>query len=300
MTKVETIRNILRFSGKDENRRVSTGIKAPIKSQSSSAKEEPKSGLSLIKGKSVIQPPSRDTSPRVPTPTQLSQPSSRNTSPVRRPSTASDARGSASSEGSSRQSLLSGAVSQPISSASAQSLRNASGIAQPIGYPRQDSGPQYDEYDNPTTDYEEAPPQHPPELTSQVSSAILLPILFIPNIRCFKDMAIRVVVRKRPMSRSELNRGERDVLEILPGGRVEVHEPKTKVDLTKIVETQAFVFDDAFDCDENNDVIYGRTVKPLVQNVFAGGKATCFAYGQTGSGKVRHLSSNCCHPEVYI
>ena len=52
------------------------------------------------------------------------------------------------------------------------------------------------------------------------------------------------------------------------------------MDLTKIVETQSFIFDDAFDAEENNDVIYSRTVKPLVENIFTGGKATCFAYGK--------------------
>lgn len=65
-----------------------------------------------------------------------------------------------------------------------------------------------------------------------------------------------------------------------------MHEPKTKVDLTRVVETQTFIFDDAFDCGEPNELIYHRTVKPLVDFIFTGGKATCFAYGQTGSGKV--------------
>lgn len=102
-------------------------------------------------------------------------------------------------------------------------------------------------------------------------------------------MAIRVVVRKRPLSRTEQNRGEKDVMDIDEGGLVYVHEPKTKVDLTKIIETQSFKFDDAFDDYETNDVIYSRTVRPLVRNVFTGGKATCFAYGQTGSGKVSIL-----------
>ena len=42
------------------------------------------------------------------------------------------------------------------------------------------------------------------------------------------DMAIRVVVRKRPISRSELAKGDNDVLDI-EAGSVFVHEPKTKV-----------------------------------------------------------------------
>eukprot|EP01031_Cornospumella_fuschlensis_P033740 gene33740-40820_t len=99
------------------------------------------------------------------------------------------------------------------------------------------------------------------------------------------DMAIRVVVRKRPLSRSEMLRGEKDVMEIQRGGVVMVHEPKVKVDLTKVVETQSFVFDDAFDAFENNVALYSRTVKPLVSFLFQGGKGSCFAYGQTGSGK---------------
>jgi hypothetical protein len=99
------------------------------------------------------------------------------------------------------------------------------------------------------------------------------------------DMAIRVVVRKRPLSRSEDNRGDRDVLDIHPGGQVLVHEPKTKVDLTKVVETQEFFFDDAFDEIASNEKIYGRVIWPLVRTAMQGGKASCFAYGQTGSGK---------------
>ena len=43
------------------------------------------------------------------------------------------------------------------------------------------------------------------------------------------DMAIRVVVRKRPINRREEKKSDVDVLEIFPRGRVLVHEPKTKV-----------------------------------------------------------------------
>lgn len=101
-------------------------------------------------------------------------------------------------------------------------------------------------------------------------------------------MLIRVVVRKRPLSKHEITKGEKDVLEIRPHGLLLVHEPKTKVDLTKIVETQGFQFDDAFEYSESNELIYGRIITPLVNFIFEGGKASCFAYGQTGSGKVSH------------
>ena len=56
------------------------------------------------------------------------------------------------------------------------------------------------------------------------------------------------------------------------------------MDLTKIIETQSFTFDDAFDASETNEMMYSRTISPLVAFLFDGGKASCFAYGQTGSG----------------
>ncbi len=43
------------------------------------------------------------------------------------------------------------------------------------------------------------------------------------------------------------------------------------------------MFDDSFGDEDTNEVIYNRTVSPLVAGVFTGGKATCFAYGQTGN-----------------
>ena len=61
------------------------------------------------------------------------------------------------------------------------------------------------------------------------------------------------------------------------------------MDLTKIIETQSFTFDDAFDCTETNEMMYGRTIAPLVAFLFDGGKASCFAYGQTGSGTFAYV-----------
>ena len=48
-------------------------------------------------------------------------------------------------------------------------------------------------------------------------------------------------------------------MDIRVGGVVLVHEPKTKVDLTKIIDTSSFMFDDAFDAYETNEGIYSRT-----------------------------------------
>ncbi|CAI2163866.1 11057_t:CDS:10 [Funneliformis geosporum] len=96
---------------------------------------------------------------------------------------------------------------------------------------------------------------------------------------------IRVCVRKRPLSKKELARNEKDIAIINGQRTVHINEPKTKVDLTKYVEQHTFIFDDVFDSDANNEMVYKRTALPLVEYIFHGGKATCFAYGQTGSGK---------------
>lgn len=56
-----------------------------------------------------------------------------------------------------------------------------------------------------------------------------------------------------------------------------------QVDLTKVIETHVFQFDDAFGEEITNEEIYNRTVKHLMGVVFDLGKASCFAYGQTGN-----------------
>jgi chromosomal replication initiation ATPase DnaA len=103
-------------------------------------------------------------------------------------------------------------------------------------------------------------------------------------------MAIRVIVKKRPLNRLD-GKGDKDVLDIRHRGHVIVHEPKTKVDLTKVVESTEFIFDDAFTEMDTNELIYSRAIRPLVKTALEGGKGSCFAYGQTGSGKVHLLSS---------
>lgn len=68
-----------------------------------------------------------------------------------------------------------------------------------------------------------------------------------------------------------------------------IHEPKSKVDLTKYLEHQKFRFDYIFDLDDDNTTVYEYTAKPLVESMFDRGMATCFAYGQTGSGKTHTM-----------
>ncbi|XP_055600664.1 kinesin-like protein Klp10A isoform X1 [Uranotaenia lowii] len=110
--------------------------------------------------------------------------------------------------------------------------------------------------------------------------------------QAIEDHQITVCVRKRPLSRKELMRKELDVICVPTKDTLIVHEPKTKVDLTKFLENHNFRFDYAFDDSCDNELVYKYTAKPLVQTIFEGGMATCFAYGQTGSGKTHTMGGD--------
>lgn len=97
---------------------------------------------------------------------------------------------------------------------------------------------------------------------------------------------VTVCVRKRPLSRKEVSSGDGDIITVSQSdASLAVHELKEKVDLTKYVETHPFSFDHVFGEHVGNAVVYDSTARPLVDNLFSGGRATCFAYGQTGAGK---------------
>lgn len=103
---------------------------------------------------------------------------------------------------------------------------------------------------------------------------------------------ISVAVRKRPMNKKEVSKKDIDVITISNKNVLAVHEPKTKVDLTRYLENNMFRFDYAFDESSDNELVYKFTAKPLVQTIFDGGMATCFAYGQTGSGKTHTMGGD--------
>jgi len=96
---------------------------------------------------------------------------------------------------------------------------------------------------------------------------------------------IRVIIRKRPLGKKELQKNDTDILEAKGPQTLAVRETKVKVDLTKYIEEHIFNFDRVFDETATNQQIYLETVRPLVESAFNGAKVTCFAYGQTGSGK---------------
>jgi len=116
---------------------------------------------------------------------------------------------------------------------------------------------------------------------------------------------ITVCVRKRPLSQKEMKRKEVDVTTCPNKDQVIIHQPMTKVDLTKYLDNNVFRFDYAFDENATNELVYKYTARPLVQSIFDGGMATCFAYGQTGSGKTHtmggefHGKSQDCKNGIY-
>ena len=95
---------------------------------------------------------------------------------------------------------------------------------------------------------------------------------------------IRVVVRKRPLFGKEIQRNDRDIIQVIGENSLIMQELKEKVDMTKYIEEHSFTFDNVFDSDQNNNDVYNECVLPLVSETFKGAKTTCFAYGQTGSG----------------
>ncbi|XP_018009242.1 kinesin-like protein KIF2A isoform X4 [Hyalella azteca] len=104
-----------------------------------------------------------------------------------------------------------------------------------------------------------------------------------------EEHQITVAVRKRPLNKKEITKKEVDVVTIPKKDTLVVHEPRTKVDLTKYLDNQNFRFDYAFDDTCSNELVYKYTARPLVCTIFEGGMATCFAYGQTGSGKTHTM-----------
>lgn len=74
--------------------------------------------------------------------------------------------------------------------------------------------------------------------------------------QAIEDHQITVCVRKRPLSRKEINRKEIDVISVPRKDTLIVHEPRNKVDLTKFLENHKFRFDYAFDDRCDNVMVY--------------------------------------------
>ena len=94
---------------------------------------------------------------------------------------------------------------------------------------------------------------------------------------------IEVIVRKRPITAIG-----KDIVHTYDK-YVEVHETKTKVDLTKCTKIHKYSFDSAFADLDTNDQIYKEKIEPNVYDSLNGSNFICYAYGQTGSGKTHTI-----------
>eukprot|EP01138_Halocafeteria_seosinensis_P001361 gb/GECG01001397.1/.p1 GENE.gb/GECG01001397.1/~~gb/GECG01001397.1/.p1 ORF type:complete len:897 (+),score=140.83 gb/GECG01001397.1/:1-2691(+) len=99
------------------------------------------------------------------------------------------------------------------------------------------------------------------------------------------DTRIKVLVRKRPLSKVEKKDSDIDIVQSVSKRTLLVHEPKLSVDLTASSDQHTFTFDDAFDHTCDTKQIYEQAAAPLVGSLLQGARVACFAYGQTGSGK---------------
>ncbi|XP_037708099.1 osmotic avoidance abnormal protein 3 isoform X3 [Drosophila subpulchrella] len=94
---------------------------------------------------------------------------------------------------------------------------------------------------------------------------------------------IKVVVRCRPMNRSENENKCENIVEINEYA-VSVTNPSARLAPKKM-----FIFDSAYDMITKTDVIYNEMCYSLVESTIEGYNGTIFAYGQTGCGKTHTM-----------
>jgi kinesin family protein 2/24 len=121
------------------------------------------------------------------------------------------------------------------------------------------------------------------------------------------DGGVLVFVRKRPIFRNELQRGDFDVvattttsataalsssLDASTAATVVVYRTQMHADMkTKQVQPVAFGCTAAFDEKVSSEEVYRRAAMPLVQETKGGGVATLLMFGQTGSGKTYTMTA---------
>eukprot|EP01064_Diplonema_japonicum_P033054 TRINITY_DN6424_c0_g4_i2.p1 TRINITY_DN6424_c0_g4~~TRINITY_DN6424_c0_g4_i2.p1 ORF type:complete len:398 (+),score=100.25 TRINITY_DN6424_c0_g4_i2:23-1195(+) len=113
--------------------------------------------------------------------------------------------------------------------------------------------------------------------------------------------AITVAVRKRPLMRTERDKGGTDIVEVSKNKKdMVLSEPKVRYDLTKYTESHGYAFDRVFRETDDNSTVYHEVCRPLLDTFMSGGNATCFAYGQTGSGKTHTMLGKKGDKGVYL
>lgn len=67
---------------------------------------------------------------------------------------------------------------------------------------------------------------------------------------------IRVIVRKRPLNKKEIQKNDIDNIDIVKNNKLVVKELKNKLDLTKYIEEHHFTFDNVYDDNATNEMVF--------------------------------------------
>ncbi|OPJ78642.1 kinesin-like protein KIF12 [Patagioenas fasciata monilis] len=96
-----------------------------------------------------------------------------------------------------------------------------------------------------------------------------------------RETRLRVVLRVRPLTRTEIQRGDRRVVHSLGDGTIHVSAPR---------HNATFGFNAVFDAGTSQEAVFeGSGMRQLVELAIDGFSCTIFAFGQTGSGKTYTL-----------
>ncbi|EYC20441.1 hypothetical protein Y032_0022g624 [Ancylostoma ceylanicum] len=113
------------------------------------------------------------------------------------------------------------------------------------------------------------------------------------RLRSGKQEAVRVIVRCRPLSETEIGQGHQSIVSMYPDrGLVELRNPKDLQEPSK-----DFTFDAIYNENSKQLDLYDETFRDLVDSVLNGFNGTIFAYGQTGTGKTYTMEGKSTIPE---
>ncbi|CAK4077593.1 unnamed protein product [Aphanomyces euteiches] len=100
-----------------------------------------------------------------------------------------------------------------------------------------------------------------------------------------------VAVRVRPISQTEQLNGHRSCVRVVGDQTVIIEKPGIPSRHLKSQRgyTNEYAYDIAFPDYASQDVVYGKTVRPIIPTILKGFNATIFAYGATGAGKTHTM-----------
>ena len=118
----------------------------------------------------------------------------------------------------------------------------------------------------------------------------------INEIKTKKLTNVTVAVRKRPLSRKEIDFNSFNIVRVLNNKMVILLDPYEYNGHNEVFKNrnkeQHYAFDYAFDENINQEEVFNKTVLPLIDCVLDGFNCTIFAYGATGAGKTYTMFGN--------